>query len=133
GSRDRGLLAAYFDRLRREGRSLVWAPSGLWEPDMAAELAEELGVLYAFDPLETEPPSQALAYARVEALGTRTRLGEETLERIAESLEGVEEAFVAIRSPKSFQKALRLLRLLGQEVDGVADEDDDDEDDELED
>jgi len=114
GQRDRDLLAAWFERFEPpEGCELVWHPAGLWEPEIAAPFARKLGVRLAFDPLEAEPSDEPLLYARLRALGMRTRFTETLLLDALDALQSSEaaEAFVAIESPRSFKEASRLAEL----------------------
>lgn len=113
GQRDRDRLAAYFDRIPRQGRLVVWSPTGLWEPDEAARFARRLGIQRAVDPLEDPPSDDEVPYARMRAIGTRRRFSEDML---YEALAGVmatepAEAFVAIESPRSFREATRLSQI----------------------
>jgi uncharacterized protein YecE (DUF72 family) len=112
GQRDRDLLAAWVERWSAEAR-LVWHPTGLWDPELAVPFARRLGVLWAFDPLEAEPPPRSPLYARLRALGLRNRFGEtellEVLDAVAHA--DAEEAWVAFDSPRSFDEARRLTQL----------------------
>jgi hypothetical protein len=112
GQRDRDLLAAYADRLRASapGADVVWAPTGLWEPEQAARQAEALGVVAAFDPLEAHAPRGRIVYARLEAIGARTRFGDALLRAALDALldAEAEERYVAIASARSFEEASRL-------------------------
>ncbi|MFW6051382.1 MAG: hypothetical protein ACODAU_09420 [Myxococcota bacterium] len=117
GQRDRDRLAAYFDRFPRQGgRSLVWAPTGLWEPEMAVPQAQALGLVYGFDPLETPAPSGELAYGRLRAVGGRQRFGEGMLHDAYETMaaSGADDAYVAIESGRSHREALALQRLASE-------------------
>ncbi len=137
GARDRDLLAAYVTRLgARSGRPIVWAPGGLWEPDVAARFAAKIGVVCAFDPLQAPAPRGAIAYARLQALGARQRFSEALLERVLVAIlsDGIEEAYVAIESPMSFKEATALRALAGALTgagagDATTDDDDSDDDD----
>jgi uncharacterized protein YecE (DUF72 family) len=114
GPRDRDLLAAYVERLPRGAeRLIVWAPTGLWEPDEAADQAGKLGLVYAFDPLEAPVPPGPVAYGRLRAIGGRQRLTEGMLEQVHDALasSAATEAMVAIESPRSFNEAVALQRL----------------------
>jgi uncharacterized protein YecE (DUF72 family) len=115
GQRDRDLLAAYVERLRAHapGRTVVWSPTGLWEPDTAQEFAARLGIVCAFDPLETPAPSVPVAYARLEAIGGRQRFGDPVLRDLADILDASEagDIYLAIASPQSFQQATRLAQI----------------------
>jgi len=113
GQRDRDLLAAYFDRIRRDSHQIVWAPTGLWEPETARALAERLGVHCAFDPFETKAPAGAFAYARLRAMGGRLRFSDDMLLGIAADALAHEatDVYVAIESPRSFREASRLHQL----------------------
>ncbi len=154
GQRDRDLLAAYVERLRAHAptRQIVWAPTGLWEPDAAQVFAKHLGILCAFDPLEAPAPDDPVIYARLEALGGRQRFADPLLRDVSELLDASDaaDAYVAIASPQSFQQASRLAQIASdaplagsagvvegedaleddEDEDGDEDGDDDEDDDE---
>jgi uncharacterized protein YecE (DUF72 family) len=125
GKRDRELLASLCARLPREaGRHWVWDPSGPWEPDTAAQLAHELGLVLAFDPLIAPRPIGDVTYARLRALGARRSFSESALEDIVQQLatgEG-QETYVAIDSERSFEPAVKLQRIAGGIDDSAAPE-----------
>lgn len=117
GQRDRDLIAAWLERWpASERRRLVWHPTGLWDPEIAAPFARRLGVMHAIDPLEHEIPAGApQLYARLRAIGLRSRFSETLLLEALDAIEqaSVEEAWVAIDSPKSFREAVRMTELAG--------------------
>ena len=131
GQRDRDLLTAYFERLRKKDRTIVWSPSGLWEPELAEKFAARHEVLYAFDPIEAPVPVGEIVYARLAAIGHRSHIGEPVLRTIVEALDedDIVEGFVAIDSPTSFQRASRLQELFEELANAPADDDEDDDSD----
>jgi uncharacterized protein YecE (DUF72 family) len=156
GQRDRELLAAYVERLRARApeRTVVWSPTGLWEPDSAQAFAARLGIVCAFDPLESPAPSVPVAYARLAAIGGRQRFSDPILRDLVDILDASDagDIYVAIASPQSFQQATRLAQIAnsstpsdddvleGEEAldaddddDDDADDDDDDDDDDADD
>lgn len=120
GQRDRDLLAAWLEAFALpEGRDLVWHPTGLWDRELALPFAEKLGVILAFDPLESEPPTgDRLLYARLRGVGMRSRFSETMLLDILDGLQSsdADDAFVAIDSPRSFKEATRLAQLAQDEA-----------------
>ena len=127
-TRDRERFAAWLARIpRRPGRHVVWAPTGIWESELARPFAEELGVICAFDPLEDDVPAGPIGYARLQALGGRQRFGEGLLSEVLDALDEAEheKTYVAIQSERSFREAKMLQLLAGASSD---DEDEDDED-----
>jgi len=107
-------LAEYAERLTGDGeRTMVWAPTGLWEADELADLADELGILVAVDPFEMTLPPGPVVYARPRARGARRRFSEglwyEAIVALHDS--GADEVFVAIASERSFNDATTLQRL----------------------
>ncbi|UJR81779.1 hypothetical protein [Sandaracinus amylolyticus] len=115
GPRDRERLATWAGHLAGGGkRRIVWQPGGLWDIDEAATFANSLGVVCAFDPLESPAPTGEIAYARVRAIGARSRLGEGLLSAIVESIAASDAAtiYLAIESELGFKKARRVSELL---------------------
>lgn len=139
GQRDRDLFAALLDKIgSKAGRTIVWAPAGLWEPEEAMRLAEKLGIVAAFDPLATSGIARPgpIAYARIQALGMRARLSEGLLIRALEAVlgSGATEAFVALDAPDSFKKAIRLQTIArGAATEAATDDEEDGDDDDLDD
>jgi uncharacterized protein YecE (DUF72 family) len=142
GARDRERLAKWIERLAEGGkRKVVWFPGGLWDVEDAAVAARAIGAICGFDPLESTAPPGEIAYARVRAIGARSRLGEGLLASIAETVQAAAAAttYVAIEAPDGPRRAKRLAQLLGtaapgaplsDDGDGDGDEDEDaDEDD----
>lgn len=133
GQRDRDLLSAYFDALRKSApkREIVWAPSGLWEPPTASRFAERSGVLYAFDPIDAPVPVGSCVYGRLLAIGHRSRFSEHMLREVVEAVreDDIEEAFIAIDSPRSFKEASRLQQIASDENEDSFDDDETDDSD----
>lgn len=117
GPRDRDLLAAWVSRWQGTAHTVVWQPAGLWDAEIARPFAGKIGVLHAFDPLETRPKGGPLVYARLRAIGTRKRFTETLLLEVVDRLSSSDatDAFVAIDSPKSFAEAQRLATLAALE------------------
>lgn len=114
--RDRERLGALFGALAELAGAdvpLVWAPTGLWDSDLARPFAQKSGVIYAYDPLEDDPPAGTLHYASLRALGFRQRFSDGVLYELVERLEenGAERAYVSLESPHSFKEA-QLLQAL---------------------
>jgi hypothetical protein len=135
GARSRDLLAAYVERLPRDpARPFVWAPRGPWEPEQAEQVAQDLGLVLAFDPLEEICPPGPLAYARLIAMGARRSFSPASLEEALSEVEQADEAFVVIESERAFPQASTLQRMAaGSAADEPADDDDLDEDEDLDD
>jgi uncharacterized protein YecE (DUF72 family) len=95
--------------------TLAWEPQGLWEPGQASALANEIGLVYALDPLQLEvpPPDEPRAYFRIHGLGVyRGRLGDDLLELLADMVEGYERAWVVFANVEKLGDAQRFHRLL---------------------
>ncbi len=139
GERDRNLTADFFERLRPSGKTLVFAPGGLWEPEQGVPFVEKIGAVYGFDPLEHDAPRGAIVYARIRPMGVRARLSEGHLMRAAERLLAAdcEHIYVSIASEHGPRDALRMLKALNETselLDSAQDDENDDlEDDDLED
>lgn len=114
GQRDRDLLRAYFERLRKnDRRRFAWAPSGIWEPVLAAKEAAVLGVTPVIDPLEARFTTER-AYGRVRGIGARTRLSEGMMIELVERMRDpdLDEVVVVIDSARAVEDALRLRQVL---------------------
>lgn len=112
GARSRDLLAAYVERLPRDPkRPFVWAPRGPWEPEQAEQVAQDLGLVLAFDPLEEICPPGPVAYARLVAMGARRSFSPAALEEALGEVATAEEAFVVIESERAFPQASTLQRM----------------------
>jgi len=132
GERDRNLTAAFFERLRPSGKTLVFAPGGLWEPEQGVPFVEKIGAVYGFDPLEHDAPRGAVVYARIKPMGVRARLSEGHLMRAAERLLAAdcEHIYVSIASEHGPRDALRMLAALNETselLENASDEDDEDD------
>ena len=111
GMRDIELLRAFAARLpRSEARHWVWQPNGPWEQERAAALANELGLVLAFDPLLEARPEGRVAYACLNALGARRSFSQAALEQALERVTSpdVGEAFIVIDAPRAVAHAVAL-------------------------
>jgi hypothetical protein len=119
GQRDRDLLAAWFEKFGSTAeRRIVWHPTGLWDREIAVPFARKLGVVLAYDPLDAEPPPGPLLYARLRAIGLRTRFDETMLLDVLDALQSsdADEAYVAIESGRAIKEATRLSDLAGEDA-----------------
>jgi hypothetical protein len=117
GARNRELLAAYVARLPRvEGRHYVWSPSGVWEPEHSDPVCEQLGLVRAFDPLETQRPKGDVVYATLRAMGHRSSFSQAALEDAFEVIgqASTAEAFVSVDAERGFDVAKRIQRLMSE-------------------
>ncbi len=108
GQRSRDRLQAYFERFtRREDQTLVWSPTGLWEPETVQRVAQLNGVLGAIDALDAPVPPGEIVYGTMVARGARRSFSHQDLDTVAHRLaqSGVPNAFVVIDSNRSFQEA----------------------------
>jgi uncharacterized protein YecE (DUF72 family) len=114
GARDRDRLRTYFDRLpRRDGLTIVWRPSGLWEPEGVQNMARSLGITGGFDAVDDPAPSGGIVYGSLLAEGLRRSFSHAQLLDVIDKLRAsdAQRAYVTIDSPHSFRKA-RLLQAL---------------------
>ncbi len=134
GARSRELLAAFVARLPRDpARPFVWAPRGAWERDRAEGIANELGLVLAFDPLEEACPLGPIAYARLIAIGARRTFSPAALEEALHEMPAVEgtSRYAVIESERAFPQACTLQRIADGEVaEAGSDESSADEDEE---
>ena len=118
GKRDRDRLARFFAAFGEPNFELVWHPTGLWEPESALQFARRVGVQFTCDPLEYDLPPGSLSYARIRAIGGRSRLGDGLLFDVADQLSviGTGQLHVAIASNRAHREALRLQQAMAIEL-----------------
>lgn len=93
------------------GRTLAWEPMGLWEPDEAAALATELGLVCVVDPLRDEPAEGPVAYLRLRGL---LRYSDDDLLDVLEQAAEFDTAWVVFDHPDRLRDAKRAKRLLAE-------------------
>ena len=116
GQRDRQRLLRVFESVGSKKYALHWQPSGLWEIRSALHFTKDLNVDIACDPLQGDVPPGSVSYARLKAIGGRSRFGEGVLYDIADKLSylAAAEAQVAIESEQSFREARRLQEIASE-------------------
>jgi len=117
-------FAPVLERAQAIVENVIWAPAGLWEREDAVRFADDYGALVACDPLRDEPDDSDVVYARMRGIGEDRRYSMAKLEALAESLDGVEHAYVVFESAESWREALGFRKLVGEL--GEADIDDED-------
>jgi uncharacterized protein YecE (DUF72 family) len=139
-ARSKRLLEALIKDLATDAERLVaWEPRGVWGDEEAARVAEELGVHLVRDlAREDRLDDDAIVYTRLRALGEGARIGAAGAERVAERLEGAEEACVVVEGTGAgrVRQVLRDTFASASAANGAAngtteDFDEDDEDDEI--
>jgi len=114
GARDRDRLRAYFDGLPRpDGLTIVWRPTGLWEPEAVQSMARSLGITGGFDAVEDPAPRGRIIYGSLRAEGLRRSFSHAQLLDVIDTLgaSDAERAYVTVDSPQSYREA-RLLQAL---------------------
>jgi len=114
GARDRDRLRSYFERLpRRNGLTIVWRATGLWEPETVQSMARSLRVTAGFDALDDPAPPGDILYGSLLAEGLRRSFSHAQLLDVIETLHAAEakRAYVTVDSPQSFREARLLQRL----------------------
>lgn len=117
GARSKELLRAYVEQLPRVAdRHYVWAAQGAWEPEEMQALCAELGLVRAFDPLETSSSPDEVVYATLRALGHRAGFSYSALEdALTRTMEhGPTEAFLSVDADRSFDIARRIKGIMSQ-------------------
>jgi uncharacterized protein YecE (DUF72 family) len=125
--RSRARLTRLIEGLRGTAPSIAWEPRGVWTDEDAEATASELGVVLVRDLAEYEPPPGPVVYTRLLALGRNARIGAGTIERVAERIEGAEEAFVIAEGRGAVGLAKQLRQVEAEDA-----PDDDEEDEEFE-
>jgi uncharacterized protein YecE (DUF72 family) len=113
---NKDVLRRFFERIGPvQGTTLAWEPRGVWDPEQAASLAEDLGVVYALDPLQLEvpPPEGANAYFRIYGLGIyRNKIADDLLELLADMAGAYDRAWVVFANVEKYPDAQRFRKLL---------------------
>jgi uncharacterized protein YecE (DUF72 family) len=138
GARSRELLREFVARLPRpEGRHYVWSPMGIWEPHETEALAAELGIVAAFDPLESRRPAGPVAYGTLRAMGHRTSFSPAAMADALATLitRDTREVFLSVDAERAFDVARKLRQIatsvLTDAAEGGDEDSDDDDDDDL--
>ena len=124
----RDTLRHFFTEMARAdlfGETLrVWEPQGLWEPEVAARLAGDMGVVYACDPLSNDPLAldrafyaslpHSCAYFRLAGLGrAHHRFDEHAMTELCDLADGYDRTFIVFAHAARYPDALRLQKMLG--------------------
>jgi uncharacterized protein YecE (DUF72 family) len=106
-------LSAFFEELERDGRQLIWAPSGLWSAAERLRICEDLSLVPCWDPLVEEglPPGEQ-AYLRLQPTAGGRPLSEHQLLELLERLGRYDTVYCIFNTPARFADATRLERLL---------------------
>lgn len=122
-ARSRTRLARLVDAMRDASAGIAWEPRGVWTDEDAEATAAELGVVLVRDLAEYEPPPGPVVYTRLLALGRNARIGAGIIERVAERIEGAEEAFVVAEGRGAVGLAKQLRNIESSELSDDGDED----------
>lgn len=105
-------LRLFFTNLPRGEFLFAWEARGAWPRELVTELCEELNLIPVVDPLATSPYPGDLAYFRLHGIGGyRYRYRDSDLERLAELLQGFEEAYVFFNNSYMWDDARRFLKI----------------------
>jgi hypothetical protein len=120
-ARSRARLTRLVELLQVAGVGVAWEPSGLMAEDEEAEaFAASLNVTLARDPGRDDLPEGAVAYCRIQSLGTGGRVRGSAIERAADRLAEFAEAYVVIEGDNALRAAKDLRGLLGVSKNGVS-------------
>ena len=98
---------------------VAWQPAGLWEPATVARLCNELGLVYALNPLQIEDPLPPItrAYLRISSLGKyRNQMSPANLEEIADFAAELEKSWILFSGPSRMRDARQMQALLTDHV-----------------
>lgn len=111
----RAALAKLVAQLPREVHHVVWEPSGLWEHDDAAALANKLGLVLAMDPAKETPPVGPVVYGRLRAMGETRSFGESSLARVIVAVGMRKDFYLVLDTPAALREMATLKRLYADE------------------
>lgn len=113
---NRRRMAEFFENLDRDNHVIVWEPHGPWDPETAAEVAGEMGLCLAVDPLRDPVPEGGVAYMRLGPFSVMgSRMGVYDLEQLVVAAEPFERAFCLFDTHRALDDARNLKRLLAGE------------------
>jgi uncharacterized protein YecE (DUF72 family) len=107
-------LSLIMERLPKPSVVLCWEPHGIWERAEVLGASKQLGFLPVFDATQTIPAPGPFVYTRLRSLGAQGVVGERSIQRIAEQLAGMREAWVVVENRAS---ASRVRTQLGAALD----------------
>ena len=113
--RDR--LAKLVDRLPRDASSIVWEPSGLWEIEDAAALADKLEITVAVDPARDAMPPGPVACGRLRAAGGTRAFSTTALQKVADTVGERRDAYVVFETTGALKEG-KILRALVRQAKG---------------
>ncbi|MFH0899093.1 MAG: DUF72 domain-containing protein [Pseudomonadota bacterium] len=94
---------------------IVWEPQGMWEVEVAARLATDLGLVLAYDPLQLEEPAPVIAsaYLRIRGMGLhRGRLTDQRFDKILTAASQHSQVWIVLATAERYRDAVRLRELL---------------------
>ncbi len=95
-ARHRDRVAALAERLPRDGHTLVWHASGMWEPEDYLATAARAGLLPVFDAAQEPVAPGPVVYTRIQAIGHASELGQQRIAMAARALAGRRVAYVVV-------------------------------------
>ncbi|HMA91635.1 MAG TPA: DUF72 domain-containing protein, partial [Polyangiaceae bacterium] len=124
GQRNRDRLKKLFERLLTSGRHVAWDPRGVWDEAEILPIISEVEVQWARDASRYPMVEEPLAYARIPALGSASRVGLGLAERAGENLRGFEEVYVVIEGEGAGRAAqiIRDIATAEDDADGTLDD-----------
>lgn len=105
---NRKRLGELVARLPRDCVQVGWEPAGLWEPEVAQRIAEDLNLVLVRDAAAETLPRGPVVYTRLRGLGEHRRLSASRLDRVINSVRGRREVFVVIETEQAAQLAKKL-------------------------
>ncbi len=117
GRNNKSAVKEFLAGVKKRFEKVVWEPSPSWDPDEAAQIAEDSGVIAARDPLAHGALQTASAYYRLPGpAGHKSRYEDPAIEKLAEiarSTQNRQATYVftnvdMFADAKRFKKALKL-------------------------
>jgi uncharacterized protein YecE (DUF72 family) len=117
--RTRARLEALVARMKHGERRIAWEPRGPFEPEVALEWSQSLGITLVEDLSRADGEPGETVYTRLRAEGPGARLSTGALERLAEQVAESNEVWVVIEGKPSPKARARVRQIVEQQVELV--------------
>ncbi|MEZ4287886.1 MAG: hypothetical protein R3A47_07015, partial [Polyangiales bacterium] len=118
GQRDRERLATISEGLAALNIPVAWSAQGLWEHESGARFAQQIGLIWASDPLTSGFENGTNAYTLFSSQARKRGLSEADNFVIADAAKNsdCESIYIAVDTPQAHRDAVNLQTMLRQVI-----------------